>query len=94
MLDRSDTAIEFPDLAGARATLRAFRSDDVIATAILDADGHATLPLARSRGSALCLRLDHDGHCQITYARAGEIARPKLYAGREPEIEASCGRCD
>ena len=94
VLDRSDTAIEFPDLAGARATLRPFRSDDVIATAILDADGHATLPLATSRGTALCLRLDHDDRCQITYARAGEIARPKLYVGREAEIEASCGRCD
>jgi hypothetical protein len=97
VLDRSDTAIEFPDLAGARATLRAFRNDDVIATAILDADGHATVALPTGRGTALCLRLERDDRCMITLARAGEIARPKLYAGRDPAIEAieaSCGRCD
>ena len=93
VLDRSDAVVEFPGLAGARATVTPFRSAEITASATLDADGRATFALPASRGSVFCLRLEHEGSCRITYARAGEIARPGMYAGREAEIEASCGRC-
>jgi hypothetical protein len=93
LLDRSDTNIEFPDFAGGRATVTAFRSADVLAAGTLDAQGRATFSLQAGRGTAFCLRLEREHRCRITYARAGETARPDLYVGREREIEASCGHC-
>jgi hypothetical protein len=94
VLDRSDALIDMPELAGARATVRAFGTQTVMATATLDSTGRATIALPTTRGSAFCLRVDTVDRCVITYARAGEIATAGLYAGRERDIAASCGQCD
>lgn len=59
----------------------------------LDARGRAILALSTSAGTAYCLRLERDGRCKVTYARAGEIARPGLYNDREDSIASTCGRC-
>ena len=95
VLDRSDAVIDRPDFAGAHATVTAFRSNTELASATLDDTGHATIALSQgtTSGTTFCLRLDTPDRCTITFARAGEVASPKLYAGREREIEASCGTC-
>ncbi len=91
VLDHSDGVAELAAFAGGRATVS--RAGEVIATETLDAEGRATLALPATSGSVYCLRVEKDDRCLVTFARAGEIARPGLYAGRELEIEAACGRC-
>ncbi len=97
VLDRSDAGIDRPDFAKARARVTAVRSDTEIASVSLDDAGRATIPLPEgtTSGSAFCLRLDSADRtrCAITFARAGEVARPAMYVGREREIAASCGSC-
>lgn len=94
LLDRSDALVDLPDFAGARATVRPFGSEQILVDVMLDSHGRATLPLPGTAGSAYCLRLETTERCETTYARAGEVATPELYADRPSEIEASCGRCD
>ena len=63
LLDRSDAVVEFPDLAGTHLTVTPFRSNDVAATATLDANRTATLALPASQGTAFCLRIARCGGC-------------------------------
>jgi len=92
-LDRSDAVIERPDFAHATATITAFHTTEPLATATLDATGRAVLPLAATSGSTFCLRLTTPTSCTTTFARAGEITRPKMYEDRLDSIAAACGVC-
>lgn len=92
-LDRSDAVLELPDFANATATITAFRSTEPLATATLDATGRAVIPLAATSGSTFCLRLTTPTSCTTTFARAGELTRPKMYEDRADSIAASCGAC-
>jgi len=90
-MDRNEAMIEHAELAGATATVTAFRSSTPLATATLSPEGTAVIELP-SNGS-YCLRLQKDDRCVATYTRAGEVTRPGIGLDRQAFLARDCPVC-
>jgi len=92
-MDRNESVVEYPELAGGTATVTAFREASPLLTVAVPADGVATLALPGGSGSTYCLMLQKDQRCLVTYTRVGEVARPGMYLDRGDMLARDCPAC-